>query len=154
MGVFLDLANLAGAARRLFDRAIDYPRLLALVVDGRRLITARAYAIDKGGEGFDRFAAALRQAGFRVLSKRPKEFPDGTVKADWDVGLTVEVFAGIGALDAVVLGSGDGDFLPLVGELQKQGVRVEVAAFKARAASELLRRADRVFELDETTLER
>ena len=153
VGVYLDVANLSGAARRLFSRAIDFGRLLTLVADGRRIVEARAYAIDKGAVGFETFATALRKSGLKVLSKRPKTFDDGTVKADWDVGLTVEVLLGRDKLDVVVLGSGDGDFLPLVSALKQQGVRVEIAAFEARAASELGRIADRLFALDETILE-
>jgi uncharacterized LabA/DUF88 family protein len=152
VGVYLDVANLAGTARRLYDRGIDYARLLRLVTDGRRLTEARAYAIDKGKDGFDSFAAALRHSGYKVLSKRPKTFEDGTMKADWDVGLVVDVLLGRDELDVVVLGSGDGDFLPLVSALKQQGTRVEVAVFGDRAASELLRLADRVFLLDETVL--
>jgi len=153
VGVFLDVANLSGAARRLFDRAINFAALLSLLKDGRRLAEARAYVIDKGSSGFGAFATALRKSGFKVLSKRPKTFDDGTMKADWDVGIAVEVLMSRDKLDVVVLGSGDGDFLPLVNALKQQGVSVEIAAFRERAASELLRIAARVFALDETVLE-
>jgi len=68
VGVFLDVANLAGAARRLYGseikQTVDYRRLLSTLVAGRRLVEARAYAIDKGS-GFGLFARALREAGIR-----------------------------------------------------------------------------------------
>lgn len=153
VGVFLDVANLAGAARRLYGRAIDYQQLLAQVLGPRSLAEARAYVIDKEQPGFDAFTAALRRAGYKVFSKKPKTFADGTVKADWDVGITADVLTACAKLDLVVLGSGDGDFRPLVAALQQRGVRVEVASFPERTAAELRQSADHVLELDEGVLE-
>ncbi len=152
LGVFLDVANLSGAARRLFGRAVDYRRLMSLVVGERRLVEGRAYAIDKG-DGFDGFARALRALGLKVLGKRPKTFPDGTVKADWDVGLAVDALSAAEHLDAVVLGSGDGDLVPVVNALKARGLKVEVVSFEARTAVELQKAADVYLELDDTLLE-
>jgi uncharacterized LabA/DUF88 family protein/uncharacterized coiled-coil protein SlyX len=153
VGVFLDVANLSGAARRLYGGAVDYRRLLAEVVGKRRLNAAQAFAIDKGAPGYERFTSALRHAGFKVFTRKPKTFEDGTVKADWDVGIAVEMMALRDKLDVAVLGSGDGDFLPVVSALQAAGVKVELATFPERAATELCRAADAVIELDRAALE-
>ncbi len=152
VGIFLDVANLSGAARRLYKGAVDYRRLLGLLLGGRRLVEARAYAIDKG-RGFDGFARALRAAGYRVSAKKPKIFPDGEMKADWDIGITVDVLARSDKIDVVVLGSGDGDFTPVVNALKKKGLQVEAAGFPERTAEALVRSVDRFVELDATTLE-
>lgn len=152
VGVFIDVANLSGAARRLYGGAVDYRQVLALVVGGRKLVSARAYAVDKG-KAFDTFARALRQSGFRIAAKKPKRFPDGTMKADWDVGITVDMLTAAGGLDVVVLGSGDGDFVPAVQALKKMGVQVEGVAFDERTANELRQAVDRFFELDAAVLE-
>ncbi len=153
VGVFVDVANLAGAARRVYGGAVDYRRLLHLVVAGKNLSGAFAFAIDKGTSGYDAFAVALREAGYKVFTKRPKTFADGSVKADWDVGITVEMLSMQSKLDVVVLGSGDGDFVPAVHHLRQKGLRVEVAAFTERSAKELLAAADGFIELDESVLE-
>ncbi len=154
VGVFLDVANLAGAGRRLFDGPIDFGALLDLVAGGRRLVEARAYVIDKGSPGFDAFSRAMRKAGFRVLVKKPKVFPDGTVKADWDVGIAVDLLNLSSKLDVAVLGSGDGDLVPPLRVLRQQGVRVEVASFAERTAADLKGVADLFVELDAAVLER
>ncbi|MEE8409492.1 MAG: NYN domain-containing protein [Myxococcota bacterium] len=154
VGVFLDVANLAGAARRLHDGGVDFRRLLTTLVGGRRASIVRAYAIDKGTPGYAAFATALRDAGYKVFTKKPKTFDDGTVKADWDVGMAVDMMSLRDKLDVVVLGSGDADFLPVVAALKQAGVRVEVATFTERSARELLSAVDSVMELDESTLER
>ena len=153
VGVFIDVANLAGAARRLHDAAVDFGALLDLVVAGRDLVGARAFAIDKGTDGYEAFAHALREAGYKVFTKRPKTFEDGTVKADWDVGMTVEMLGARERLDVVVLGSGDGDFVPVVNLLRDRGLRVEVASFAERTAADLKRAADQVVALDRSVLE-
>ena len=152
VGVFVDVANLSGAARRLYGGAVDYRQLLATLGGGRRLVEARAYAIDKG-RAFEQFARALRTAGYRVYSKKPKVFPDGEMKADWDVGITVDLLTRHDRLDVVVLASGDGDYAPAVAALRKLGLVVEAAAFPDRAATELEKAVDRFFELDATVLE-
>jgi len=156
VGVFLDVANLSGAARRLYGRAVDFRALLGVVVGQRRLVEARAYVIDKGSDksGFDGFGRALRAAGYKVFAKRPKVFPDGTVKADWDVGIAVDILTAYERFDVVVLGSGDGDFVPVLMALKQRGLHVEVASFGARTAAELARVADDVLDLDDTVLER
>jgi uncharacterized LabA/DUF88 family protein len=87
-----------------------------------------------------------------VFTKKPRTFDDGTVKADWDVGMTVEMLSARDRLDVVILGSGDGDFLPVVTALQGSGVRVEVAAFAERAAVDLKRAADVFVAIDSALL--
>jgi uncharacterized LabA/DUF88 family protein len=154
LGVFLDVANLAGAGRRLYGGSVDFRKLLTLVAGPRRLVEVRAYVIDKGKEGFDGFARALRAAGCRVVAKKPKLFPDGSMKADWDVAITVDVLSTCDKFDAVVLGSGDGDFVPLLAALKQRGLRVELVTFGERTAADLARLADNVFELDGSVLER
>ena len=152
VGLFVDVANISGAARRFGNRPVDYRQLLVEVVGKRHLVVARAYAIDKGG-GFAAFARALKQAGFKVAAKKPKRFADGTVKADWDIGMAIDMLTQHQHLDVLVLGSGDGDFVPLVSELRKRGVRVEGVGFQERSADELVRAVDHFIELDESVLE-
>lgn len=152
VAVLLDVANLAGAARRLYGRSVDYAALLELVTRGRRLVAARAYVIDKGEARFDAFAHSLRAAGFRVHAKKPKTFSDGTTKADWDVGVVIDALGLASEVDWLVLGSGDGDFVPLVQALSARKVTVEVAAFVDRAALDLKAAVDHLVELDEAVL--
>jgi branched-chain amino acid aminotransferase len=154
VGVAVDVANLAGAARRAYHHNVDLSALLALLVSGRRLVEAGAFAIAKDPSGFRRFSEALRGAGFQVFGKRPQTFSDGSVKADWDVGLAVYAIELAERCDVVVLCTGDGDFVPLVRAIKRRGLRVEVAAFPGRLSAALRGAADSVFDLDEAVLER
>ena len=54
----------------------------------------------------------------------------------------------VDAVDVVVLCSGDGDFVPLVQRLKREGKRVEVAAFRAATDDALIKAADGFVPLD------
>lgn len=154
VGVFLDATNLAASARRAFQGKFDFLRLLPELVSGRRKVMAIAFVVnndevDGGAGNFAGFVRALQGAGYEVRQKRPKVRADGTRKADWDMGLAMEVIDARSRLDVVVLGSGDGDFLPLVNRLKRWGKRVEVAAYAASTDVELRRAADEFIALDE-----
>ena len=51
-------------------------------------------------------------------------------------------------LDAIVLASGDGDYIPLVDYVKNFGVRVELIAFGKSASSKLLDTVDDFIDLD------
>ncbi len=152
VGIFLDIANLAGTVRQQWGGALDYRALLGRLSANRRVVEARVYVIDKGDSGFAAFSRALREAGFQVMAKHPKTFPDGTMKADWDVGMVVDMLTLASKFNCVILGTGDGDFVPAVRALKNRGVRVEVLGVRSRMAQELFSAADQVFEIDATFL--
>lgn len=76
--------------------------------------------------------------------------PVAQKKADWDVGITVDAIKLADKLDAIVLVTGDGDFLPLVNYLQNtKGCLVEVAAFRQTTSSKLIEAADDFINLSD-----
>jgi len=70
-------------------------------------------------------------------------------KADWDVGITVDAIRISQSCDAIVLCSGDGDFLQLVEYLKNQGKRVEVVAFGKSSSAKIKESADEFIDLEE-----
>lgn len=149
VGVFCDAANVSASARRDFGSKLDYRALLEHVVDGRPRACALAFVVRDGEEGaWQGFARSLRDGGWELREKRPKARSDGTHKADWDMGIAVEILDALDDLDVVILCSGDGDFLPLVKRLKRDHKRVEVAAFRASADEALLQAADTFWPLD------
>ena len=69
---------------------------------------------------------------------------------DWDVGLAVDAIRLSSKLDAVVIVSGDGDFIPLVEFLKYQaGVQVEVVSFGKSSSLRLKEAADDFIDLCE-----
>lgn len=87
------------------------------------------------------FFRILRDFGYKVMSKPVRWYTDEEgnehPKANVDLELAVELVQQAPRLDRVVLLTGDGDFLRVVQDIQRQGCRVELIGF--RNVSERLR---------------
>ena len=151
--ILLDQANLAATAQATFGRKVNFSRLLDELTFGRPLIKAIAFVVDNGGQHFEAFCDTMRRSGWELRVKKPKRFSDGRTKADWDMGIAMEAVALRDKAPVLVLGSGDGDFVPLIKQLKRWGQRVEVAAYPDGLAGDLVHSADGVTRLGTRTLE-
>jgi uncharacterized LabA/DUF88 family protein len=150
VAVLLDDANLSLSARRSFAGRLDYRALVTVVLGGRRRGPVIAFVVSsEDASRHAGFARSLRDAGIDVREKRARSRADGSRKADWDMGIAMEALDRLDDYDVFVLGSGDGDFLPLLQRLRAHGKRVEVASFAASSEEQLLRSVDAVHALDE-----
>jgi uncharacterized LabA/DUF88 family protein len=147
VGVFVDAANLSASARRDLGSKLDYRVLLDHVLDGRKRSAAIAFVV-KEGDAYGGFASSLRDAGYELFEKVPKQRADGSKKADWDMGIAMEILDRLPDLDVIILCSGDGDYLPLLKRLKRDGRRVEVAAFRSSTDDAIVRAADAFWPLD------
>src|SRR3989344_375397 len=146
--VLIDVQNLYYSARNLYGQKVNFGEVLKEGVAGRKFIRAFAYVVrTKTGEEKP-FFDALTKLGIETRVRDLQEFYDGTKKADWDVGIVIDAIRTASSLDVIVLGSGDGDFIPLVEYLKNQGKRVEVMAFGKTASSRLIESADEFIDLD------
>jgi uncharacterized LabA/DUF88 family protein len=137
---FLDYANINRTARAKRYQ-LDYHDLLGYVGDGRFLIDAYCYVpINPRNEHrLDRAIEDLWRAGYIVNTKRGT-IAGGTYKCNFDVEITMDILKVIYQTkpDIIVLATGDADFVPLIQEVRKSGVRVEVAAFEESIGAEIL----------------
>ena len=137
---FLDFANINRAARERRYR-LDYQDLLAYVGEGRFLVDARCYVpINPRNEHrLDSTIEELWRAGYIVMTKLGT-IAGGTYKCNFDVEIAMDVLKVVYQVkpDIIVLASGDADFVPLIQEVRKSGVRVEVAAFQESAGADVL----------------
>lgn len=64
----------------------------------------------------------------------------GTYKCNFDVEIAMDVLKVAYQMkpDIIVLATGDADFVPLIQEVRKSGIRVEIAAFEETIGAELL----------------
>jgi uncharacterized LabA/DUF88 family protein len=153
--VYVDGANIAGAARQEHGRKVDFGRLRDVLVRRDESALLRAYVIDNGSDGFASFHRALRAMGYQVTKRVPKTLPDGSMKADLDVQLAVDAVGDACAAappSRVVIVTGDSDFVPLVRALKERGIRVEAAMFRTRSAKELIAAVDAFWPLGEEVL--
>jgi uncharacterized LabA/DUF88 family protein len=147
VGVFIDAQNLYHSARNLYQARVNFGAVLKDAVAGRKLVRAVAYVITTESGEEKSFFEALIKLGIETKTKDLQIFAGGSKKADWDVGLAVDAIKMAPRLDCVVIGSGDGDFVPLVEYLQTIGVQVEVIAFGKSTSGKLREAADDLVDL-------
>jgi uncharacterized LabA/DUF88 family protein len=150
VGVFIDVQNLYYSARFMHNRKVNFGNIVKEAVAGRKLVRAIAYVVRTETQEEQPFFEALYNLGIETREKDLQIFQGGNKKADWDVGLTVDAIRMATSLDAIVIVSGDGDYLPLVEYLQKGfGKQVEVVAFGQTTSGRLKEEADDFLDLSE-----
>jgi len=150
VGVFIDTQNLYHSAKNLYKARVNFGAVMKEAVSGRELIRAIAYVITTEAGDEQSFFEALEKLGIETKTKDLQIFFGGAKKADWDVGLAVDAIRLAPKLDAVIIASGDGDFIPLVEHLKfSMGTQVEVITFGKSASSKLREVADDFIDLCE-----
>lgn len=143
VGVFIDTQNLYHSARNLYGKKVNFGNIVQDAVADRKLIRALAYVIASEAGDEEAFFDALTTLGIETKVKDLQVFAGGAKKADWDVGMAVDAITMAPKLDAIILLTGDGDFIPLVEYLQiHSGVQVEVVSFGKTTSNALVEIAD------------
>jgi len=147
--VFLDYANINRAAREKRYR-LDYHDLLQYVGEERFLIDAHCYIpINPRNEHrLDREIQELWRSGYIVTTK-VGTIAGGTYKCNFDVEITMDILKVVYQMkpDIIVLATGDSDFVSLIQEVRKSGVRVEVAAFEETAGTDIMSKCSGFIDL-------
>ncbi|MEN9614330.1 MAG: hypothetical protein RLZZ347_637 [Candidatus Parcubacteria bacterium] len=150
VGIFIDTQNLYHTAKNLYGAKVNFGQVVKDALADRALIRAVAYVITTESGDEKNFFEALEKAGIETKTKDLQIFAGGSKKADWDVGLAVDAIKLAPKLDAVILISGDGDFVPLVEYLQiHEGCQVEVVSFGKSSSLKLKEACDQFIDLDE-----
>jgi uncharacterized LabA/DUF88 family protein len=151
LAIFLAVPNLIYAADQL-NVKVDFGKLLDYLTEGRQLVRATAYApiTDDPQTRFEkqRFVEPVINHGYKIVTKPWKRFNDGSMKANFDIELAVDILTMSDRLDIVVLLSGDGDFRRVCELVESKGVRVEVVSFAQSTAMELRNVADQYTDLN------
>lgn len=144
VGIFIDVQNLYHSAKNLRGSRVNYHALTERLLSGRKLVRAFAYVVTSDPQtGEDAFFGVLEKEGLELRSKDLQIYQNGVKKADWDVGLAVDVMRLAKDLDVIIIVTGDGDFIPLVEYLRiGLGKIVEIAAFDRTASQKLKEAAD------------
>jgi len=149
VAVFIDVQNMYHSARSLYNARVNFKEVLNEAIAGRQLIRAFAYVVrTKTGEEQPFFDALLKQ-GIEIRVRDLQEFYGGAKKADWDVGIVIDAIRTAEIADALVIVSGDGDFIPLVEHLKSRGRQAEVMAFGKSTSSRLKETADDFIDLSD-----
>jgi uncharacterized LabA/DUF88 family protein len=145
------MQNVYYSARHIYNAKVNVKALLQEAVRGRTLVRAIAYVVRSEDISREEFYQVLHNIGYETKVKDVQIFVDGSKKADWDIGIAMDMIEMAPRLDTLVLISGDGDFVPLVEHLQRAlGCRVEVIAFGKSASAKLKEAANDYTDLDKT----
>jgi uncharacterized LabA/DUF88 family protein len=153
IAVFADVQNIYYTTRQIYGRQFNYRALWERIAKNGEILSATAYAIDRGDDKQQKFQNALKQIGFTVKLKPFIQRSDGSAKGDWDVGITIDIMEAAPQVGTVVLLSGDGDFDMLMRKIKKDyGVRAEVYGVPALTADSLIRSCSEFHPIEEGLL--
>lgn len=137
IALFADVQNIYYTSRQAYGKQFNYRKLWQLINTQGEIVSALAYAIDRGDSQQQKFQEVLRHIGFTVKLKPYIARSDGSAKGDWDVGITIDIMEIAAQVDTIILLSGDGDFSILLDRVRDNyGVTTEaygVAPLTAKA---------------------
>ncbi|MFH1291859.1 MAG: NYN domain-containing protein [bacterium] len=135
------------SAKNLYGAKVNFGNIVKEAIDDRKLIRAIAYVVRTESKDEQPFFDALYNLGIETKERPLQVFYGGDKKADWDVGITVDMIRLSPSLDAIVLVSGDGDYVPLVEYLRNQGKQLEAMAFGGTTSKKLIESVDDFVDL-------
>jgi uncharacterized protein (TIGR00288 family) len=156
MGVFIDVSNFYYCVSKRFSgRRLSYEKYYEFIVDMGKLVVARAYGAQQKDEAAE-FILRLQGIGFETCYKKVKTYKDKgktRKKADWDVGMTMDIVRMVNneELDLIILGTADSDLEPLVAWCKEKGVETIVLA--CGISRELKNTASHAIEIFESLVE-
>jgi len=153
VSIFVDVQNIYYTCRQAYQANFDYNKFWSEVTNNREVLSAFAYATDRGDEKQIQFQNILRAIGFTVKLKPMLQRLDGTAKADWDVGIALDVYEAAQSCDTVILASGDGDFGILLQRIkQRFDTNAEVYGVPRLTSEFLIREASKFIAIDKKLL--
>ncbi len=148
VAILIDTQNLYHSAKNLYKAKVNFGAVVKSALGGRQLIRAISYVVNTESGEESAFFEALEKVGIEIKTKDLQIFYGGAKKADWDVGMAVDAIKLAHKVDAIVLVTGDGDFIPLVEYVKSQGCQVEAITFGRSASSRLRETVDDFIDMD------
>ncbi len=155
IAVFIDVQNI----QQVFEKQgaeIRYDRLKEYLIkryakeDGKIIKFSAFIPFRQADENRLKLIDAISLIGYRVLSKAAKDRPDGSVKANMDIEMALEIVMNSEFVDEIVIITGDSDFEPLIHFLSRKGKSVLlIGPGRGPTAIEIIRASDEFENLDE-----
>lgn len=153
VSLFVDVQNIYYTTKSAYNRHFDYNKFWAKATQGKHVVKAVAYAVDRGDEKQRQFQNILKAIGFEIKLKPYIQRADGSSKGDWDVGITIDMIEYAEASDTMVLASGDGDFEILVNKIRsKFDIPVAVYGVPKLTATSLINAASTFHPIEQSLL--
>lgn len=145
VGAYLDIQNIYYTVKQEHKCHFNFKKYMDLLQKEGKLVFANAYATNKNDNNQKRFQSLLLSFGYQVKLIDYIQRKDGTAKADWDVGIAVDMTKDASDLDKIILVSGDGDFEHVIKHLKSthEDLEIEVYGVPELTSSRLINSADR-----------
>lgn len=150
VAILIDTQNLYHSAKNLYRSKVNFGAVVKTALGKRKLVRALSYVVNTESGEEAPFFEALEKIGIEIKTKDLQIFYGGAKKADWDVGLAIDAIKLAHKVDAIVLATGDGDFVPLVEYIKSQGCQVEVISFGRSSSQRLRDSVDDFIDMDES----
>ncbi len=149
LALYIDCSNLYYTVKENHSGQLNYASYLDYI---KKYIGAptlqKAFGAQRENEAA-KFINALKQLGFETKWKKAIIYQGNesrpTCTADWDLGITCDIFRNINEFDTLILGSGDGDFAEVVALLTEWGKKVIV--FASSPSAKLQKKATTVINI-------
>lgn len=149
IAIFVDVQNIYYTTRDAYGKQFNYRKFWKRISEQGEIVSAIAYATDRNIDSQIKFQDALRHIGFEVKLRPYITRNDGSAKADWDVGITIDVLDIAPSVDNVILLSGDGDFDMLLDKIKSvHKVKTEVYGVPTLTAGSLKDSADVYYRIE------
>jgi uncharacterized LabA/DUF88 family protein len=148
VAILIDTQNLYHSAKNLYKSKVNFGAVVKAALGDRKLIRALSYVVNTESGEEAPFFEALVKLGIEIKTKDLQIFYGGAKKADWDVGLAIDAIKLAHKVDAIVIASGDGDFVPLVEYIKSQGCQVEIVSFGRSSSQKLRESVDDFIDMD------
>ncbi len=153
IAIFVDVQNIYYTTRDTYGRQFNYREFWRQINAQGEIVSATAYAIQRGDDKQIKFQDALKHIGFTVKLKPYIQRGDGSAKGDWDVGITIDVMEIAKDVDTIILLSGDGDFDMLLEKVKNDyNVKAEVYGVAALTANSLINAASVYHRIEDDLL--
>ena len=149
VAIFIDTQNLYHSAKNLYKSKVNFGAVVKAALGGRKLVRALSYVVNTEGGEEAPFFEALEKLGIEIKTKDLQIFFGGAKKADWDVGMAIDAIKLSHKVDAIVIATGDGDFIPMVEYIKGNGCQVEAISFGRSSSSRLREAVDDFIDMDE-----
>lgn len=149
VAIIIDTQNLYHSAKNLYKAKVNFQNVVKAALGGRKLIRAISYVVNTESGEEQPFFEAMEKVGIEIKTKDLQIFYGGAKKADWDVGMAIDAIKLAHKVDAIVLATGDGDFIPLVEYVKSQGCQVEAITFGRSASSRFREVVDDFIDMDD-----
>ncbi len=152
VAVFVDVQNMYHSAKKTYGHNLSYAKMLRLCVGNRRLVRSIAYVIDRDGLDQISFLDHLRYCGFEVRKRPIIERADGSRKAEWELGIAMDMVRMAPKVDSIIAVSGNGVFADIAEYIRAKGVKFECCSFRESMADTLIQAVDQHHVLTEEHL--